>query len=122
MRNVKLIVSYDGTSYVGWQRQKNGLSVQELIENAVFAVTGEKVCVIASGRTDAGVHAAAQTANFKTESSVPAEKFALALNARLPDDIRVLKSEEADPGFPRGIPQRKRPIDILCTFPKRETL
>ena len=108
MRNVRLIISYDGTSYVGWQRQKNGLSVQELIENAVTAVTGEKVCVTASGRTDAGVHAAAQTANFFTRSSVPPEKFSFALNAVLPADIRVLKSEEAGEDFSARYSAKKK--------------
>ena len=108
MRKIKLTISYDGTLYVGWQRQKNGLSVQELIENAVFKVTGEKVSVTASGRTDAGVHAAAQVADFKTDSSVPPERFAPALNAHLPQDIRVIKSEEAKSDFSARYSAKKK--------------
>ena len=99
MKNIALFISYDGTDYVGWQRQKNGLSVQELVENAVFEVTKERATVTASGRTDAGVHAKEQVANFKTNSTVPPEKFALALNSHLPQDIRVLKSERAPDEF-----------------------
>lgn len=99
MMTVKLTIAYDGTAYVGWQRQKNGVSVQELIEKAVDKVTGEKALVTASGRTDAGVHAFGQTAHFKTNSNVPAERFYLALNSHLPGDIRVIKSERAEDGF-----------------------
>lgn len=96
---VKLTVCYDGTELCGWQVQKNGVSVQELLEEAVFAVTGEKARVTGSGRTDAGVHAAGQTAHFDTESSVPAEKFGKAMNAFLPPSVRVIKSERAAEGF-----------------------
>ena len=99
MINVKLTISYDGTEYVGWQRQKNGISVQELVENAVLKVTGENVSVTASGRTDAGVHALFQVANFKTNSSIPPERFAYALNSHLPRDIRIIKSETAEADF-----------------------
>ena len=80
---------YDGTNFCGWQRQPDGVSVQEEIENAIFALTGERVSVVGSGRTDAGVHAAEQVAHFDTESGIPPEKFSFALNALLPPDIGV---------------------------------
>ncbi len=96
---ILLTVSYDGTSYVGWQRQKNGVSVQEVIENAITKLTGEKVSLIASGRTDAGVHAEGQVAHFDTFSKVPPEKFYLAINSFLPNDIRILSSAIADDNF-----------------------
>lgn len=96
---IKLTLNYDGTAYCGWQRQKNGISVQETVENAVFALTGEKVSVVGSGRTDAGVHAQGQVACFEAETSVPPEKLYKALNVFLPPDIKAVKSERADDGF-----------------------
>lgn len=96
---VKLILSYDGTAYCGWQIQPNGITVQQTIEEAVRKVTGEKVRVTGSGRTDSGVHALRQVAHFDTESTVPPEKFYRALNAFLPSDVKALKSEAAPEGF-----------------------
>lgn len=98
-RRVRLIVAYDGTNYVGWQLQENGVSVQQKLNEALFAVTGEQIRVHGSGRTDSGVHARAQVAHFDTEARMPADKFAIAMNMRLPRDIRVLFSEEAPEEF-----------------------
>ena len=89
---IALKISYDGTDYAGWQVQKNAPTVQEKLNEAVFALTGERVSVTGSGRTDAGVHAAGQVAHFETESALPPEKYAPALNVFLPPDIRVLSS------------------------------
>lgn len=89
MRNVKLVLEYDGTGYCGWQRQKNGLSIQEIIENKIGIMTGEDVKLIGSGRTDAGVHALNQAANFRTASGIPPEGLLRGLNSLLPDDIAV---------------------------------
>lgn len=99
MRNIKLTVEYDGTRYNGWQSQPNGFTIQDMIEDAIYKLTNEKVRVIAAGRTDAGVHAYGQVANFYTASSIPAEKFSFALNTMLPGDIVVNKSEEVDYNF-----------------------
>ena len=99
MRRIKLIIEYDGTNYCGWQAQNNGASIQEEIEKAIFAVTGEKLRITGAGRTDSGVHALGQTAHFDTESLIPADKLAFALNAHLPEDIRIRRSEEAEEGF-----------------------
>ena len=96
---IKLVVSYDGTNYCGWQRQKNALSIQEVLEDALFNVCGQKITVTASGRTDAGVHAEGQVVSFDYQGSIPAERFFLALNSNLPDDIRVLSSSREDDGF-----------------------
>lgn len=91
---IKLTLGYDGTDFCGWQVQPNGQSVQGAIENAVFMVTGERVRVTGSGRTDSGVHAIGQTAHFDTQTTtVKAEKFYRALNAHLPESIRVYNSE-----------------------------
>ncbi len=97
MRNIKLVIEYDGTSYHGWQSQNNALAVQDVIEKAIMTLTGEKCKLIGSGRTDAGVHAIGQVANFITNSKIPPEKFSYALNNILPDDI-VIKSSEQVPG------------------------
>ena len=96
---VKLTISYDGTDFCGWQRQKNGVSVQETVENALFAVTGDKIKIVGSGRTDAGVHAEGQVASFKTGKTIPPEKYAKALNTVLPQNVKIIKSELAPDGF-----------------------
>jgi len=94
MRNIKLIIEYDGTNYCGWQAQENGPSIQAEIEKALLAVTGEKIRINGSGRTDAGVHARGQVANFMTGSRVPGDKFTYALNNMLPRDIVIKNSKE----------------------------
>jgi tRNA pseudouridine38-40 synthase len=98
-RRIRLIVSYDGTNYVGWQLQDNGVSVQQRLNEAALAITGEEIQLHGSGRTDSGVHARAQVAHFDTNARMPADKFAIALNMRLPRDICVLYSEEAPEDF-----------------------
>lgn len=92
-------VAYDGTNYRGWQTQKNGISVQSVLEGAAYAAFGKKVNIVASGRTDSGVHAAGQVCHFSADIAVPAEKIADALNFRLPPDISVLKSVAAPVEF-----------------------
>ncbi|MCX7903673.1 MAG: tRNA pseudouridine(38-40) synthase TruA [Caloramator sp.] len=99
MKNIKIVIEYDGTRYCGWQRQKNGVSIQETIEGAIEKVTGEKIEIIGSSRTDAGVHAKGQVANFYTSSSIPSEKICYAINSFLPDDIVILSSEEVPQDF-----------------------
>jgi tRNA pseudouridine38-40 synthase len=99
MRNVKLIVSYDGSDFSGWQVQPDTATVQGMLATAIGRLTGEKVLPQGSGRTDAGVHALAQVANFGTESRIPVENMAKALNDILPASIRILRAEEAGPEF-----------------------
>jgi tRNA pseudouridine38-40 synthase len=99
MRNLKLILSYDGTEFAGWQVQPGLLTVQSTLASAIGRITGEKVLPQGSGRTDAGVHALAQVATFVTESSVPAANFVKALNDILPASVRVLEAEEAAADF-----------------------
>ncbi|MCZ8517289.1 tRNA pseudouridine(38-40) synthase TruA [Paenibacillus filicis] len=89
MRNICMTVSYDGTAYHGFQVQPGKITVQECLEQGIKILTGEEVKVISSGRTDAGVHSRGQVFNFVTASQIPVERWALALNARLPDDIVV---------------------------------
>ena len=99
MKNYLLTLSYDGTDYHGWQRQKNQITVQEEVENAIAKLIGAPVSVTASGRTDEGVHALGQTANFECDTNIPADKFADALNTFLPQDIRALSCREVPLGF-----------------------
>jgi len=94
-RNLRLELEYDGTRYHGWQRQKNALTLQGTIEEALLRLTGERVHLIGSGRTDAGVHALRQVANFHSSSSLPLKAFVHGLNALLPPDIAVLTAAEA---------------------------
>ncbi len=96
---IKITVEYDGTEYCGWQVQPNGVTVQQRLNEAVEALTDEKTSVVGSGRTDSGVHAAGQVAHFDTNSTIPPQRFAAALNSVLPADIRVLSSCEAEEGF-----------------------
>lgn len=99
MRNIKLIIEYDGTAYGGWQKQKNNKTIQEEIEKAIYKVTGEVVELTGSSRTDSGVHAKGMVANFKTNSTVPSIKFREAINSKLPDDIGIILSEEVGMEF-----------------------
>ena len=99
MRYLKLTIAYHGAAYVGWQRQKNGVGVQQRLEEAWLAVTGEKKVIVSSGRTDAGVHARRQVCSVATNSHLPAYQLRRALGAMTPMDISVLRVEEAVDGF-----------------------
>jgi len=99
MRNLKLILSYDGTEFAGWQVQPDAVTVQGTLASAIGRVTSEKVLPQGSGRTDAGVHALAQVVTFVTESSVPTGNFVKALNDVLPASVRVLEVEEVAADF-----------------------
>jgi tRNA pseudouridine38-40 synthase len=99
LRNISLLLEYDGTRYHGWQRQKNALTIQQVLEEALQRLTGERIALIGSGRTDAGVHARGQVANFRTTSAIPLRAFHQGLNSLLPRDIAVLSADEAPPSF-----------------------
>ena len=99
MRTLKLTIAYDGTAYAGWQFQPDQTSVQETLENAIAEVTGQRVRVLPSGRTDAGVHALGQVVGFRTDSALPPETLLRALNANLPADVAVLAVAEAPDDF-----------------------
>jgi tRNA pseudouridine38-40 synthase len=99
MRNLKVTLQYDGTDFVGWQRQDTGVSIQGLLEDALLPIEGAAVVVHGAGRTDAGVHALAQVATFGLRASIDAATLMRALNGVLPPAVRVTAAEEAPPGF-----------------------
>jgi tRNA pseudouridine38-40 synthase len=99
VRNLKLILAYDGTDFAGWQVQPGRATIQGALASAIGRLSGEKVLPQGSGRTDAGVHALAQVASFPTASSIPVANWVAALNHILPASIRVLEAEEAAPDF-----------------------
>lgn len=99
MRNIKITIEYEGTNYCGWQIQPNKPTIQEELIKAINEITGENVAIIGAGRTDSGVHAIGQVANFKTMSNIPNNKFASAITSKLPWDIAVVKSEEVPLNF-----------------------
>lgn len=97
--NIKLTIQYDGTNYHGYQIQPNGITVQEVLENALHSITGENIRIIGCGRTDSGVHALNYVCNFHTESTIPPSKYCFALNSKFPPDIRCISSIEAPADF-----------------------
>ena len=97
--NIKLTIAYDGTHFKGWQRQANGKTIQGEIEKAIEKVFGKHHVLYGASRTDSGVHAKAQVANFKINSSIPTSKIPTALNACLSEDIAIIKAEEAGADF-----------------------
>lgn len=98
-RNLKLLIEYDGTNYAGWQAQENALAVQTVIERAAGRLVRHAVRLAGAGRTDAGVHAQGQVANFRTESPIPCDGLRRALNDLLPPDIAILDVEDAPESF-----------------------
>jgi tRNA pseudouridine38-40 synthase len=94
MKNIKLTIEYDGTHFSGWQRQINGISLEETIDTALKILTKEDIKLYGASRTDAGVHARGQVANFKTNSIIPPERFPAALNGLLPEEVVIISSEE----------------------------
>lgn len=98
-RRVKLIVSYDGTNYCGWQIQINGITIEEILNRELSRLLNEEIAVIGASRTDSGVHALGNVAVFDTYSRIPPEKMCFALNQRLPEDIRIQNSCEVPPDF-----------------------
>ena len=99
MKRILLTVEYDGTAYAGWQRQINGLAVQQVLEEALSSACGHPVTVTGASRTDAGVHALDQKVHFDTDCSIPPEKYPFVLNTMLPPDIRVLEGREVPADF-----------------------
>lgn len=99
MRNIKILVEYDGTDFHGWQRQKTDITVQGVLENALSEMTQETIVLHGSGRTDAGVHALGQVASFTTSSAIPCEGFLKGINRMTPSSVVVKECKDAEPSF-----------------------
>ncbi|MBC8552761.1 MAG: tRNA pseudouridine(38-40) synthase TruA [Candidatus Brocadiales bacterium] len=99
MNNIKLVIEYDGTNYVGWQQQKNGITIHGKLSKAIERVVNEEVTLQGSGRTDAGTHAVGQVANFKTKSNIPIYNLVQAINSYLPKDIVVRAAKRVPEKF-----------------------
>lgn len=121
MRNIKLTIEYDGKDFNGWQKQPNKLNVQGNIEKAIEVITGEKIDLIASGRTDRGVHSLGQVANFKTNSNLPIDKFPIAINTNLKKSIRILSAEEVDDEFHSRLTCKKKTYRYIINNSKYGT-
>lgn len=99
MRNIRLLIAFDGRAYCGWQRQLNGVTIQGMLENRLSRMCDCRIDLHGAGRTDAGVHATGMVANFHTKGSIPVEAFRRGLNSMLPPDIRVIAVHEVDDAF-----------------------
>lgn len=123
MRNIKLLLEYEGTNYHGWQKQKRlgQPTIQETLEQAIETLSRTRVRLHGSGRTDAGVHALGQVANFQTTSSLPPEAWAPAINHLLPDDIRVLSSREVPSDFHAQYSAIKKTYQYRLLYRKEPT-
>lgn len=115
MRNIRLVLEYDGTGFAGWQRQADARTVQAEVENALRQLTQLQTGVIGAGRTDAGVHARGQVANFRTESGLQMYEFQNGLNALLPEDVVVLAAEEVPLEFHARYSARAREYSYAIT-------
>lgn len=112
-----MILQYDGTNYAGWQWQDNAVSIQQKVSEAAEIILKEKINLTGSGRTDAGVHALGQTANFKTEKSLDLYKFNYQVNSILPEDISIIGSEEIDEEFNSRYDAKERSyLYLICGF------
>ena len=121
MRNIKLTIEYDGKDFNGWQRQPDKLNIQGEIEKAIKEITGENIDLIASGRTDAGVHSLGQIANFKTSSKLPVEKIPIAINTKLKRSIRILRAEEVEEEFHSRYSCKKKTYRYIINNSKNGT-
>ena len=116
MFNFKIIIEYDGTNYVGWQKQENGLSIQGAIENAIFKLTGEKVSLFGAGRTDAGVHALGQVAHFILKKNFKTDNIRDGLNQYLrPRLIAIIKAEQINQDFHSRFSAKRRVYEYIIT-------
>ncbi|MDZ4723280.1 MAG: tRNA pseudouridine(38-40) synthase TruA [candidate division Zixibacteria bacterium] len=120
-RNIKIVVEYKGTRYAGWQMQENATTIQELITEALKRVTGKEITLHGAGRTDAGVHALGQVANFHIEHELEPSRYADAVNYYLPDDIRIKSSIETDLSFHSRFSAKFRRYRYLLS-PERSAL
>lgn len=116
MKKYLITIQYLGKKYCGFQRQENGISIQEILEKTLSKQLSEKIEIFASGRTDAGVNAYAQTAHFETKTSIPAEKIYFAINPFLPADIKIIDCKEVDENFHARFDVKKKTYEYNVYF------
>jgi len=121
MRNIKLTIEYDGKDFNGWQKQPNKLNIQGTIEKAIQEITGEEIELNASGRTDSGVHALGQVANFKTNSKLELDKFPIAINSKIKKSIIIKSAEEVDAKFHSRLTGKKKTYRYIINNSKYGT-
>ncbi|HBO83571.1 MAG: tRNA pseudouridine(38-40) synthase TruA [Nitrospirae bacterium GWC2_42_7] len=115
MRYIKLLIEYDGTNYQGWQTQRSGRTIQDILKKTILSITDENVKLTGASRTDAGVHAIEQVAVFSTQSKLQADTISRAMNAKLPPDIRILSAEDTEKYFhPRYDAVKKKYFYIIA--------
>ena len=110
MKRVALLVQYDGSHYSGWQKQKNAITVQEILDRALFKITNRTVKTFAAGRTDAGVHASGQVVHFDVDCVIPGHSYSDVLNSILPSTIRILESVEVKDNWHACYSAMYRPV------------
>ncbi|MCS1352585.1 tRNA pseudouridine(38-40) synthase TruA [Mechercharimyces sp. CAU 1602] len=120
MRKLKMTVAYDGTDFIGFQRQSKGRTIQGTLERALSRVTGEKIHVLGAGRTDRGVHARGQVVHFATTSTIPAERWRFIINNCLPPDLAILEVEEVADDFHAMVSKWKTYRYEIDTAPVRD--
>jgi tRNA pseudouridine38-40 synthase len=118
LNNYKLLIQYDGTNYAGWQIQENAVTIQQIISNSINKILKVDVNLIGSGRTDTGVHALGQIANFRTEVEIDIYRFKHSLNSILPFDISIIEMNKIDPSFHSRFDAKKRSYIYLITQQK----
>ncbi|MBQ0064150.1 MAG: tRNA pseudouridine(38-40) synthase TruA [Firmicutes bacterium] len=114
----KCTVAYDGSNYAGWQKQENALGIQSVIEKCLSKIYKTEIDIVASGRTDAKVHALGQVFHFEADERMSSERIQMALNTLLPKDIRLTKVEEEQPDFHARFSAKSKRYDYLCTYEK----
>jgi tRNA pseudouridine38-40 synthase len=118
VRNIKLIFAFDGTNYCGWQRQRNKVAIQQVVEDAIATMTQSQAKLHGAGRTDAGVHALGMVANFASDTNIPCVGFLKGLNSILPFDIRILDVQDMEPEFHARLSARSKSyVYNICNTP-----
>ena len=113
MKRFKLVVAYDGTNYCGWQIQPNGITVEEVLNKTLSRFLKEEIHIIGASRTDSGVHSFGNVAVFDSETTIPPEKLCFALNPQLPEDIRIVSSEQVPGDFIQDIVTQEKHTNII---------
>ena len=114
MRRIRIVVAYDGTNYCGWQIQPNGITIEEILNRQISKLTGEDIRIIGASRTDSGVHALGNVAVFDTESRIPGDRFAYALNQKMTEDIYIVEKGDTLAKISKKVYGDSGHVDAIC--------